>query len=53
MEILMLQRKQSRYNAQSNDDNGDARQAPSFCTTNPNDNTEALNDTSHVDDTAE
>ena len=53
MEILILQRRQSRSNAQSNDDNGDGTQAPSSCTTNQNDNTEALNDTSHVDDTAE
>ena len=49
MLILMLQRKQSRYNAQSTDDNSDVTQAPSYCTTNPNDDSDALNDNAHVD----
>ena len=49
----MLHRKQYRDNTQSNDNNGDATQAPSLCTTNPNDYADSLNDTAHVDDNAE
>eukprot|EP00978_Attheya_sp_CCMP212_P048961 scaffold598390_cov71-Attheya_sp.AAC.1 len=53
MVIAMLQRKQSRANAQSTDDNGDATHAPSSCTTNSNDDTDSLSDTAHVDDNGE
>ena len=53
MVICMLHRKQSRDNTQSNDNNGDATQAPSSCTTNPNDDADALNDTAYVDDNYE
>ena len=42
-----------RDNAQSTYDNGDATQAPSSCTTNPNNDADALKDTAHVDDNAE
>eukprot|EP00978_Attheya_sp_CCMP212_P041893 scaffold246347_cov47-Attheya_sp.AAC.2 len=45
----MLQQKESRANAQSTDDNGDATHAPSSCTTHPNDDVDSLSDTAHDD----
>eukprot|EP00978_Attheya_sp_CCMP212_P009743 scaffold23194_cov54-Attheya_sp.AAC.9 len=50
MVLSMLQRKESRANAQSaDDDNDDATHAPSSYTTNPNDDADSLSDTAHDD----
>eukprot|EP00978_Attheya_sp_CCMP212_P025405 scaffold81631_cov38-Attheya_sp.AAC.1 len=49
MVISMLQRKESRANAQSIDDNGDATHAPSSFTTNPDDDGESLSETTDDD----
>ena len=49
----MIQRKQSRDDAQSTDDSGDDTHASISCTKNLNDDADELNDTAHVDDNDE